>query len=168
VKAFTLETLVEAGSWRLRACVTLVLLDWIQSLALDGIRVTRPVTMAFATNTLVNGEWTTRTIDVNAVLRHYDQQDKEASANAMEVERPPVLGLLTQTVIRSPLVHWILPVRLRDLNTNDVAFIGVGELSSIYRTIAYQNSCSLFGSECGSHLSLFLLRLFSLQRHIWH
>jgi hypothetical protein len=86
--------------------------------------------MAFATNTLVNGEWTTRTVDVNAVLRHYDQQDKEAATNSVEVERPPVLGLLTQTVIRSPLVHWILPVKLRGMTTNDVAFIGVGGSSS--------------------------------------
>lgn len=82
--------------------------------------------MAFATNTLVNGEWTTRTIDVDAVLRHYDQQDKEASANTAEVLKPPVLGVLTQTAIRSPLVHWILPARLRGMDRNDVAFIGVG------------------------------------------
>lgn len=81
--------------------------------------------MAFETSTLVNGEWTTRTLDVNTVLRHYDEQDKEANAKAIEVERAPVLGLLTQTVIRSPLAHWILPVRLRNLDTNDVAFIGV-------------------------------------------
>ena len=73
----------------------------------------------------MNGEWTTRTLDVNTVLRHYDQQDKEANAKAIEVQRAPVLGLLTQTVIRSPLAHWILPVRLRNLDTNDVAFIGV-------------------------------------------
>lgn len=85
--------------------------------------------MAFATNTLVNGEWTTRTVDVDAVLRHYDQQDKETATKAVEVKRPPVLGLLTQTVIRSPLVHWILPVQLRGVATNDVAFIGVGGLS---------------------------------------
>lgn len=81
--------------------------------------------MAFETSILQNGEWTTRTLDVNTVLRHYDQKDQEASANAVEVERAPVLGLLTQTVIESPLVHWILPVKLRDSDTNDVAFIGV-------------------------------------------
>ena len=81
--------------------------------------------MAFETSILQNGEWTTRTLDVNTVLRHYDLQDQEATANAVEIESAPVLGLLTQTVIRSPLVHWILPVKLRDPETNDVAFIGV-------------------------------------------
>jgi hypothetical protein len=84
--------------------------------------------MAFETSILQNGEWTTRTLDVNTVLRHYDLQDQEATANTAEIERAPVLGLLTQTVIRSPLVHWILPVKLRDPETNDVAFIGVRKL----------------------------------------
>lgn len=81
--------------------------------------------MALETNTLVNGAWTTRTLDVNAVLRHYDQQDKEANTKAADIEKAPTLGLLTQTVIRSPLAHWILPVRLRDPLLNDVALIGV-------------------------------------------
>jgi hypothetical protein len=84
--------------------------------------------MALETNTLVNGAWTTQTLDVNDVLRHYNQQDKEANVKAFEVEKAPVLGLLTQTVIQSPLVHWILPVRLRDSFSNDVAFIGVSKL----------------------------------------
>ncbi|KAK0102889.1 hypothetical protein ONS96_005517 [Cadophora gregata f. sp. sojae] len=80
--------------------------------------------MALATNTLIDGQWVTRTLDVNTVLRHYDQQDKDAATTLREVEKAPKLGLLTQTVIRSPLVHWILPARLRDNRKNDVAFIG--------------------------------------------
>lgn len=81
--------------------------------------------MALETNTLVNGEWTTRRLDVDTVLRHYDQQEKEHSSNLMDSESAPVLGLLTQTVVRSPLVHWILPVSLRNLDKHDVAFVGV-------------------------------------------
>ncbi len=81
--------------------------------------------MAFETSTLVNGEWTTRTLDVDTVLRHYDQKDKEATTTFTEVETAPTVGILTQTVIRSPLVHWILQVKLRDANTQHVAFIGV-------------------------------------------
>jgi hypothetical protein len=87
--------------------------------------------MALETNTLINGQWTTRVLDVNTVLRHYDQQDKEAAANNVLIERAPTIGLLTQTVIRSPLVHWILPVRLRDIDRQDVAFIGVRHLDPI-------------------------------------
>ncbi|TVY54244.1 hypothetical protein LCER1_G002307 [Lachnellula cervina] len=80
--------------------------------------------MAFETNTLVNGEWTTRTLDINTVLKHFDQETKETNIRDLDIERAPTLGLLTQTVIRSPLVHWILPARLRNAETNDVAFIG--------------------------------------------
>jgi hypothetical protein len=84
--------------------------------------------MAFETNALVNGAWTTQTLDVNTVLRHYDQQDREANER-VEIERTPVLGLLTQTVIRSALAHWILPARIRNSVLNDVAFIGVSRHS---------------------------------------
>lgn len=62
-------------------------------------------------------------MNVNAVLQHYDQQDKEDSLGNLET--PPVFGMLTQTLIRSPLVHWILPARFRSSERNDVAFIGV-------------------------------------------
>ena len=85
--------------------------------------------MAFNASTLVNGEWTTRTLDVDTVLRHYDQQDKAANPDFVAVEPNPTVGVLTQTVIRSPLVHWILPVKLRDVQTQHVAFIGVRILS---------------------------------------
>jgi hypothetical protein len=95
------------------------------STLLDGIALVWLAKMAFETSTLVNGEWTTRTLDVDTVLRHYDQKDKEARTTFMEVETAPTIGILTQTVIRSPLVHWILPVKLRDLETQHVAFIGV-------------------------------------------
>lgn len=91
----------------------------------DGITVIQLAKMAFETSTLVNGEWTTRTLDVDTVLEHYNQRDKEATTTFMEVEKTPTIGILTQTVIRSPLVHWILPVKLRDVETQHVAFIGV-------------------------------------------
>ena len=37
---------------------------------------------------------------------------------------PPKNGLLSQTMIPSPIVQWILPARLRSRYHNDVAFIG--------------------------------------------
>jgi hypothetical protein len=41
------------------------------------------------------------------------------------VTRPTRLqGLLTQPLIPSPVINWILPARLRDKDHNDVAFIG--------------------------------------------
>ena len=87
--------------------------------------------MAFQSNTLINGEWTTRTVDVDTVLRHYNEQDKANTAAQGEIEKTPKFGLLTQTVIRSPLAHFILPVKLRDSKLHDVAFVGVREMCSL-------------------------------------
>jgi len=85
--------------------------------------------MALQTATVVNGEWTTQTLDVNAILQHYNEEDRQAMTSAaQDVEKAPVLGLLTQTVLRSPLAHWILPVHLRGTEYDDVAFIGVSDL----------------------------------------
>jgi hypothetical protein len=81
--------------------------------------------MAFEASHYENGRWTTRTWDVNAVLQQWDKEEQHARMPHMDVEKSPVLGILTQTVIRSPLVHWIFPVRLRDEDHNDVAFVGV-------------------------------------------
>ncbi len=84
--------------------------------------------MAFQTSTLVNGQWITTTLGVDQVLQAHDQKDKQGH-KILDVEGPPSLGLLTQTVIGSPLVHWILPARLRSPKIQDVAFIGVRALS---------------------------------------
>ena len=102
--------------------------------------------MAFETNTLVNGEWTTRTLDINTVLKHFDQESKETNIRDLDIETAPTLGLLTQTVVRSPLVHWILPVRLRNRERNDVAFIGVRLLLrySFFNFDCHNNRCFVF------------------------
>jgi hypothetical protein len=80
------------------------------------------------TSSYVNGTWTTRTVDANAILRHHQIQDAEQQKRDAEKERSvvsPVYGLLSKTLIPSPVVHWILPARLRDNTKNDIVFIGV-------------------------------------------
>ncbi|PQE23253.1 thermotolerance protein [Rutstroemia sp. NJR-2017a BVV2] len=72
----------------------------------------------------VDGQWVTRTIDTQTLLRHHNLMDQTAEDDNMEEVESPSYGLLTQTVIPSPVVHWILPVRLRGSDLNDVAFIG--------------------------------------------
>lgn len=37
---------------------------------------------------------------------------------------PPHLGILSSTILRSPLIKWILPARIRHPSKNDVVFIG--------------------------------------------
>jgi hypothetical protein len=76
------------------------------------------------TNVLVNGEWVSRVVDVQAVLEHHDQRDMRLGM-ASEVESAPDVGILSQTIVRSPIINHILPVRMRGLEHNDVAFIGV-------------------------------------------
>jgi len=77
--------------------------------------------MAFQTNVLSGGEWVTRTIDLQTVLKSKPQ----ASKKGQQLAKPPQCGLLTRTVAESRLFESILPVRLRGLQYNDVAFIGV-------------------------------------------
>ncbi|KEY70872.1 hypothetical protein S7711_00718 [Stachybotrys chartarum IBT 7711] len=76
--------------------------------------------MAFQTSLLRDGEWVTETVYLQAALK--------ASGASKAVEepqnKPPACGLLARTVIDSPIVHWVLPVRLRSKRHNDVAFIG--------------------------------------------
>lgn len=36
---------------------------------------------------------------------------------------PPLLGILSQTLIRSPVAKWIIPARIRHVSKNDVLFI---------------------------------------------
>jgi len=57
-------------------------------------------------------------------MRYYDHKDSEEPPP--KIIEAPVLGILTQTVVPSPLANWILPVRARGSHFNDVAFIGVG------------------------------------------
>ena len=79
----------------------------------------------------MDGEWVTRRVDVDDVLRHHDAQDNSDAPRQPPIEKLPFKGLLTQTVIRSPLVDHILPVRLRGLEYNDVAFVGVSSCRSL-------------------------------------
>ncbi|KAK2603782.1 hypothetical protein QQS21_004067 [Conoideocrella luteorostrata] len=76
--------------------------------------------MAFQTNILRDGEWVTETVNLQAAL--------EASATPKAAARthpdPPRCGILSRTIVESPIVQWILPVRLRSKAQNDIAFIG--------------------------------------------
>lgn len=77
--------------------------------------------MAFQTNVLRDGQWVTETVDLQAALRA-SATDKQAMPSGPE---PPVCGVLTKTIVESPITRWILPVCLRSKGHKDVAFIGV-------------------------------------------
>lgn len=62
-----------------------------------------------------------REVDIETILSGNSTQEKIK----LEVKRPPKIGLLTQTVIDSPISNWILPARLGNVDDHDVVFIGV-------------------------------------------
>ncbi|OHE98766.1 thermotolerance protein [Colletotrichum orchidophilum] len=77
--------------------------------------------MAFQTNVFRNGAWVTETIDLQTVLRG---STTTTSAVAPSLPAPPSCGILTRTIIESPVARWVLPARLRSAHHNDVAFVG--------------------------------------------
>ncbi|KAK4204118.1 mono-functional DNA-alkylating methyl methanesulfonate N-term-domain-containing protein [Triangularia verruculosa] len=76
--------------------------------------------MAFQTNVLRNGEWVTETISVQSIVK---SQQVDA-APQQQVIKAPRCGLLTRTIVESPFIYFILPVRIRSPHHNDIAFIG--------------------------------------------
>ncbi|KAI0441778.1 mono-functional DNA-alkylating methyl methanesulfonate N-term-domain-containing protein [Xylaria telfairii] len=70
------------------------------------------------TQVLVNNEWVTQTVTAEELLK-----DRTKPA-ARAPPKPPNYGVLTKTVIKSPIVRWVLPVQLRSSRFNDVALVG--------------------------------------------
>lgn len=82
--------------------------------------------MTVETRVLVGGQWTTRTMDIHQILAQ-NREDAKAQglSSPREVTRAPTTaGILTRTLLRSPVVHWILQARIRSKYKNDVLFIG--------------------------------------------
>lgn len=76
--------------------------------------------MAFESHVLENGRWVTRTTNINDLINN-----KAATRPTTERQHAPQCGIMTRTLVHSPVAHWILSVRLRSSQNNDVAFIGV-------------------------------------------
>jgi hypothetical protein len=74
-----------------------------------------------STASLVDGRFMEREVDIETILSGNTSQE----GIKIEVDKPPKVGLLTQTVIDSPNSNWILPARLGNLDDHDVVFIGV-------------------------------------------
>ncbi|KAI8150765.1 hypothetical protein K4K49_011534 [Colletotrichum sp. SAR 10_70] len=78
--------------------------------------------MAFQTNVFRDGAWVTETVDLKTVLSKGSAA--AASPAAPPPPTPPDCGILTRTVIESPIARWVLPALLRSAHHNDVAFVG--------------------------------------------
>ncbi|KAJ4354138.1 uncharacterized protein N0V89_005871 [Didymosphaeria variabile] len=75
---------------------------------------------------LVDGEWVSRSADVYQIMsRHQQQEDVEM--DDVGNDRPHVpseVGILSKTVVGSPLYSTIIPANIRHKDLDDVIFIG--------------------------------------------
>jgi len=79
--------------------------------------------MSIPTNVLENAQWVTRWVDpYHMVERNRIQQEERVKPSA-ETPKPPSLGVLTKTLVRTPVLKWIIPARIRHRSRNDVLFI---------------------------------------------
>jgi hypothetical protein len=103
------------------------------------------------TQVLENGQWVSRTRDLREILQQ-DQDNLKPTPEPKDILPPtPQLGLLSRTIIRSPLINRLLPARLRHGCHNDVAFVGedflhVKEILS-NRTIRHVSTKVGFGTR---------------------
>ncbi|GAP82946.1 putative thermotolerance protein [Rosellinia necatrix] len=73
------------------------------------------------THLLVNDEWVTRFVSADELFGSPGPRAQGAIPVALP---PPKYGVLTKTVIESPIIRWVHPVQLRSSRQNDVAFVG--------------------------------------------
>lgn len=81
--------------------------------------------MALQTGVFENGQWVTRRVSIQEILQQNRQQESLAEQTPFKPPlEQPVVGLLSRTVLQSPVVNWIIPARVRNREKNDVVFIG--------------------------------------------
>ncbi|KAJ9131153.1 Mono-functional DNA-alkylating methyl methanesulfonate domain protein [Pleurostoma richardsiae] len=67
-----------------------------------------------------DGNWVTRNVPIQELVR----KNVTPKLPQRQQIKHPQYGILTRSVIESPVAHWILPVRLRSAPQRDVAFVG--------------------------------------------
>ncbi|KAI2625199.1 hypothetical protein GGS21DRAFT_312261 [Xylaria nigripes] len=77
---------------------------------------------ALQTHVFDGDEWVTQTITADQLF------GENSRSRPHPVESPPPkapqFGVLTRTIIESPIIRWVLPVQLRSSRFNDVALVG--------------------------------------------
>ncbi len=80
--------------------------------------------MSVQTTVLENGRWVTRNVDPYRVrAQNTETPRKEHSQPSINLPKTPLLGLITKTLVRSPVINRIIPARIRHRTKNDVLFI---------------------------------------------
>lgn len=82
--------------------------------------------MSVPTEIVENGRWVIRFDDSDRVPARNQEQLAESSKpkkQFLNVPKPPSLGVLTRTLVKTPVLKWIIPARIRHQTKNDVLFI---------------------------------------------
>ena len=80
--------------------------------------------MSIQTTVLENGRWVVRNVDPYRVrAQNTETPRKEHSQRSVSLPKTPSLGILTKTLVRSPVINRIIPARIRHRTKNDVLFI---------------------------------------------
>lgn len=81
--------------------------------------------MSIQTSVYIEGYWTTINVDIHQIISQNRDTGLQDTPD-LEYHRVPVpvlLGILTQTVIRSPVIKSIIPAQIRNQAKNDVVFV---------------------------------------------
>ncbi|KAH6687950.1 thermotolerance protein [Plectosphaerella plurivora] len=74
------------------------------------------------TNVFRDGQWQTSRQTIHSLLKGNNPQPPEPEI--VPPQEAPSCGILTRTIIESPVVRHVLPARLRSRSQNDVVFVG--------------------------------------------
>lgn len=100
--------------------------------------------MALQTNVFEGGQWVTRTLEPMELFKGTTAAKSKTKPRPAE---PPNYGILTRTIIDSPVIRWVLPVHLRSSRNHDVAFIGVGVVQTVTPHVAAAVTGVLFAGN---------------------
>lgn len=80
--------------------------------------------MSVRTTVLENGRWVTRNVDPYHVrAQNPETPHKKQTRPSINFPETASIGILTKTLVRSPVINRIIPARLRHKTKNDVLFI---------------------------------------------
>ncbi|KAL9000431.1 MAG: hypothetical protein Q9169_000948 [Polycauliona sp. 2 TL-2023] len=72
---------------------------------------------------MVDGRWATRTLDIHQILARNREEKQDMVSRTQNEQGSPVLGILSRTLVRSPVIKAIIPARVRHRSRNDVVFV---------------------------------------------
>ena len=86
--------------------------------------------MSVQTTVLENGRWVTRSLDPYHVrAQNSGKPRKELSQSSINIPQTPSLGILTKTLVKSPVINRIIPARIRHKTKNDLLFVSTNSVT---------------------------------------